>query len=108
MVSIEHQKCLADGPRLRLSGIAAHTVRPCVESVRVPDFLWDSLAKPTGLTRELTCNGSRPPLYIDEGIRPIEHPAIDPIKSTYQFYLICIVLPISRSRSNLALGLDLV
>jgi hypothetical protein len=48
------------------------------------------------------------PLYIDEGIRPIEQPAIDPIKSTYQLYLISIVLPISRSMSNLDLGLDLV
>jgi hypothetical protein len=48
------------------------------------------------------------PLYIDEGLRPIEPPTIDTIKSTYQFYLICIVLLIPMSRSNLALGLDLI
>jgi hypothetical protein len=44
-------------------------------------------------------------LYIDEGLRPIEPPTIDQIKSIYQFYLF--VLPIPMSRSNLALGLDL-
>jgi hypothetical protein len=41
-------------------------------------------------------------LYIAEGL------TIDSIKSTYQFYLNCIVLPIPGSRSNLALDLDLV
>jgi hypothetical protein len=30
-------------------------------------------------------------------------PTIDPIKSIYQIYLICIVFPFIRSRSNLAL-----
>jgi hypothetical protein len=49
----------------------------CAESVKVLDFLHDLLTKPTGLTRELTCNGSRSPLYIDEGLRPIEPPTID-------------------------------
>jgi hypothetical protein len=81
--------------------------RPCVESVWVPDLLQDLLAKPTKLTRELTCNGSRPSLYIDEGLTADSTLIIDSIKSTYQFYLICIVLSIHRSRSNLVLGLDL-
>jgi hypothetical protein len=40
---------------------------------------------------------SRPPLNIDEGLRPIESPTVDLIKSIYQFYLIYIVLPIPRS-----------
>jgi hypothetical protein len=39
--------------------------RPRVaESVRVPDYLWDLLAKTVGLTREPTCNGSKPPPFI--------------------------------------------
>jgi hypothetical protein len=66
----------------------------------VPDFLWDLLAKPTGLTQGPTCNGFTPPLYIDEGLQLHT--------STYIFYLICIALPIPKSKSNLALGLDLV
>jgi hypothetical protein len=41
------------------------------------------------------------PLYIDEGLRPIEPSIIDQIKSIYQFCLF--VLPIPRSRSNLAI-----
>jgi hypothetical protein len=36
------------------------------------------------------------------------NPTIDPIKSTYQFYLFASFLPIAMSRSNLALGLDLL
>jgi hypothetical protein len=48
------------------------------------------------------------PIYIDEALQSIEPPTIDPIKSTYQFYLICIVLPIPRSRSIIALDLNLV
>jgi hypothetical protein len=92
MLSIEND--LADGLALRsdgswsrLSVVVAWTVHACAESVRVPDFLRDLLAKPARLTREPTCNGSRPPLYIDEGLRSIEAPTIDPIKSTYCFYL---------------------
>jgi hypothetical protein len=46
----------------------------CVESVRVPSFSRDLLAKTVGLARETTCSGSRPPLYIDEGLRLIEPP----------------------------------
>jgi hypothetical protein len=68
----------SDCPQSRRSAVAALTVHACVESVRVPDFLWSLLAKPAGLTRETTCNGSRPPIYIDEGLRPIEPPKIDP------------------------------
>jgi hypothetical protein len=86
--------------------VVARTVRACAESIRVPSFSWDLLSKTTRLAQETTCSGSRPPLYIDEGLWPIEPPTIDQIKSIYQFYLF--VLPIARSRSNLALGLDLV
>jgi hypothetical protein len=68
--------------------LGRRTVRACAESVRVPSFLRDLLAKPAGLTRKPTCNGSRPPLlYIDEGLWPIEPPTIDQIKSTYRFTL---------------------
>jgi hypothetical protein len=63
-----------DGQWSRLSTIVARIVRACVESVRVPDFSRDLLAKPMGLTREPTCNRSRPPLYIDEGLQSIERP----------------------------------
>jgi hypothetical protein len=58
----------ADGPTLRLDGprsgwsaVVALMVHACVESVRVPSFLRDLLAKFVGLTRGTTCNGSRPP-----------------------------------------------
>jgi hypothetical protein len=43
------------------SAVVAPTVRACAESVRVPSFLRDLLAKTAGLAREMTCNGSRPP-----------------------------------------------
>jgi hypothetical protein len=46
----------------------------CVELVRVSSFSRDVLAKTTGLAQETTCNVSRPPLYIDEGLRSIEPP----------------------------------
>jgi hypothetical protein len=62
---------LADGPALRLDGprfgwstMVVRMVRACAESVRVPSFSCDLLAKTAGLAREMTCNGSRPsPLY---------------------------------------------
>jgi hypothetical protein len=57
-----------------LSVVAARIVCACVESVTVLDFLRDLLAKPVGLTQESTCNGFRPPPYIDEGLQPIEPP----------------------------------
>jgi hypothetical protein len=60
-------------------------VRACVESVRVPSFSRDLLPKTVGLARETVCSGSRPPLYIDEGLRPIKHPTIDQIKSISRF-----------------------
>jgi hypothetical protein len=50
-----------DDPRFGLSVVEARTVRACAEPVRIPDFLRDFLAKPAGLTRESTYNGSRPP-----------------------------------------------
>jgi hypothetical protein len=78
---VEHQNDRANGPAQRpdslqsgLSVIALWIVHACSESVKVPDFLWDLLVKPVGLTQEPTCNGSRPPLYIDEWQRPIEPP----------------------------------
>jgi hypothetical protein len=60
-------------------------VRACAESVRVPSFLWDLLPKTAGLARETVCSGSRPPLYIDEGLRPIKPPTIDQIKFISRF-----------------------
>jgi hypothetical protein len=65
------------------SAVSTQTVRVCAESFRVPNFLQDLLAKPARLTREPTCNGSRPPLpfYIDEGLRPID-PHTQSIQST--------------------------
>jgi hypothetical protein len=78
------------------SAVTARTVRACAESVRVLDFLRDLLAKPTELTREPTCKGSRPPLYIDEGLRPIEPP--QSIQST----LLVIFTLCSRSSPSLA------
>jgi hypothetical protein len=59
-------KCPAErsGPESGLSVVTSRTVHACAKSVRVPDFLRDLLAKSAGLTRGLTCNGSRPPLFI--------------------------------------------
>jgi hypothetical protein len=74
--------------------VAVRTICVCAELVAAPRFLRDLLAKPAGLTWEPTCNESRPPLYRWRGVYPIEALTIDPIKSTYQIYLICIVLSI--------------
>jgi hypothetical protein len=79
---VGHKKnVLADGPALtpdglrsRLSAVAAQTVRAYIKSFRILDFLRDLIAKPVGLTQKPICNGSRLPLYIDEGLRPIEPP----------------------------------
>jgi hypothetical protein len=73
--------------RSERSVLVARMVHACAESIRVPNFLRDLSAKPTGLTQKLTCNGSRPSLYIDEGLRPIEPPIINPINYTYHFTL---------------------
>jgi hypothetical protein len=43
-------------------------VRTRAESVQTPSFLRDLLAKSAGLTQEMACNGSKPPLYICEGL----------------------------------------
>jgi hypothetical protein len=75
-----------DGPRSGQSAVVARTVRARAESVRVPSFSRDLLPKTAGLTRETVGNGSRPPLYIDEGLRPIEPPSIEQIKSISRFY----------------------
>jgi hypothetical protein len=92
-----------DGPTLRsegpwsgLSAVVTQAVRTRALSVTVFRFLRDLLAKPAGLTREATCNGFRPPLYIDEGVWPIYSPTVYPINSTYHFTL-CI-----RSSPSLA------
>jgi hypothetical protein len=92
MLSIEN--VLADGPTLSPDGlrsgrsaVVARMVRACAESVRVPSFSLYLLAKTAGLAQKTTCNVSRPPLYIDEGLRPIEPRTIDQIKSTSCFYL---------------------
>jgi hypothetical protein len=68
-----------DGPTLRPDGLrsgqstlVARTDHAHVESVRVPSFLRDLLAKTTELARETDCNGSRPPLYIYGGLQPIK------------------------------------
>jgi len=76
-----------DGPRSGQSAVVARTVHARAESVRVPSFSRDLLPKTAGLTRETVGNGSRPPLYIDEGLRPIEPPSIEQIKSISRFYL---------------------
>jgi hypothetical protein len=74
--------------------VVARTVRARAESVRVPSFSRDLLPKIAGLTRETVGNGSRPPLYIDEGLRPIEPPTIDQIQSITRFlpYALGVVL----------------
>jgi hypothetical protein len=66
--------CGPDGPWSGRSAVVVRTVHACAESVRVPSFLRGLLAKFAGLTRKTTCNGYRPPLYIDEGLWPIEPP----------------------------------
>jgi hypothetical protein len=84
----------ADGQWSRLSVVAAWTVHTCAESVKVPNSLRDLLAKSAGLTREPTCNVSRPPPFIQMKGHGRLNPIIDPIKSTYQIYLICTLLSI--------------
>jgi hypothetical protein len=51
-----------DSPRSRQSALVVRTVR--AESVRIPSFLRDLLAKTTDLARDTNCNGSKSPLYI--------------------------------------------
>jgi hypothetical protein len=75
-----------DGPQSGLSAVVVWTVRARAESVRVPSFSRDLLPKTAGLTRETVRNGSRPPLYIDEGLRPIEPPTIEPIHLLSRIY----------------------
>jgi hypothetical protein len=56
------------GIKARRSAVVARTVRMCAESVRVPSFSRDLLPKTVELTRKSVRSGSRPPLYIDEGL----------------------------------------
>jgi hypothetical protein len=83
---LSSKKSSADGPRSGLSAVVARTVRARAESVRVPSFSRDLLPKTAGLTRETVENGSRPPLYIDEGLRPIEPPTIESIPLLFRIY----------------------
>jgi hypothetical protein len=75
-----------DGPRSGRSAVVARTVRACAESVRVSSFSRDLLPKTAGLTRKSVVSGSRPPLYIDEGLRPIEPLTIEPIQLLSRIY----------------------
>jgi hypothetical protein len=73
--------------------VVARTVRALAESVKVPSFSRNLLAKSAGLARKTTCSGFRPPLYIDEGLRPIEPPTVDQIKFIFRFtYALEVVL----------------
>jgi hypothetical protein len=74
-------------PNVGRSAVVARTVRACAETVRVSRFSHDLLPKTMGLTRKSVRSGSRPPFYIDKGLRPIEPPIIDQIKSISRFYL---------------------
>jgi hypothetical protein len=94
LVLLEAKRGRADGPALRpdgprsgLSTVVAWTVRVCAESVSVPSFSWDLLPKTMGVTQKSVRSGSRPSLYIDEGLRPIKPPTIDQIKYITRFYL---------------------
>jgi hypothetical protein len=85
------------------SALEAWTVRTCAKSITVPRFLRDLLAKLVRLTRKPTCNGYRPPPYIDEGVQPIE-----PHKSIQSnlfiiFTLFSLFFSFLKSRSNLTL-----
>jgi hypothetical protein len=85
----------------KLSGrstLVARTVRVCAESVSVPSFSRDLLAKTTGLARGTTCNGSRPSLYIDEGLRQIKTPKQSIKSRLFLVFTLCI-----RSSSSLVL-----
>ena len=75
-----------DGPRSGQSAVMARTVHACAESVRVPSFSRDLLPKTAGLTRKSVGSGSRPPLYIDEGLRPIKPPSIESIQLLFRIY----------------------
>jgi hypothetical protein len=70
-----------------LSAVAARTVHACAETVMVSSFSWDWLPKTVGWTRKSDRSGFRPPLYIDEGLRPIELPIIDQIQFITRLYL---------------------
>jgi hypothetical protein len=92
-VTVGHQKgprgrsdMRSDGPWSGQSAVVERTVHACAESVRVPSFSRDLLPKTVGLTQETVGNGSRPPLYIDEGLQPIEPPTIEPIPLLSRIY----------------------
>jgi hypothetical protein len=76
-----------DGPQSGLSTVVARTVHACAEIVKVPSFSRDLLSKTVELTRKSVRSGSRPHIYIDEGLQPIEPSTIDQIKSISCFYL---------------------
>jgi hypothetical protein len=93
MVLLEIKKSHADSPTLRLDGprsglsvVAARTVRASAETIRVPSFSRGLLPKTVGLTRKSVRSVSRPPLYIDEGLMPIEPPTIESIPLLFRIY----------------------
>jgi hypothetical protein len=96
------QNILADcrsGLEVGRSTVVTQTVRTCAESVRVSSFSRNLLAKTAGLARETTCSRSRPPLYIDEVLRPIEPP--QSIKSSlFLVFTLCIRIA-TRKLSNI-------
>jgi hypothetical protein len=62
----------ADSPALRPNGTRSGQ-STCAESFRISSFLHDLLAKSVGLTREMTCNGCRPPFIYMEGYGRLGH-----------------------------------
>jgi hypothetical protein len=60
------------GPEAGRSAVVVRTVRACAELIRVPSFSRDLLPKTVGLIWKLVRSGSKPPLYINEGLRRIE------------------------------------
>jgi hypothetical protein len=74
-----------DGPRSGLSAVVARTVRARAESFRVPSFSRDLLPKTAGLTKQLETDPDLS-LYIDEGLRPMKPPTIEPIQLLSRIY----------------------
>jgi hypothetical protein len=90
------------GPRSGLSAMAVRTVSACTELVTTSSlFLVGFVRKPAGFTLEPTCNGSRPPPYIDVGVRPIEPP-----QSIQSIVLIIFTLCIRSNHSLVFLYLE--
>jgi hypothetical protein len=102
---LDTKKGLADGPALRADGprsgqsaVMAWTVHACAESVRVPSFSRDLLPRTAGLTRKQFEADPDLPLYIDEGLQPIEPPQQSIKSSLFLVFTLFI-----RSSSSLVL-----